>query len=52
MIFREKVMVFSQPGALPEGALRDVVSKVENLDMVDGPAAGGTGEAGSARLIH
>ena len=35
MIFREKVIVFSQPGALPEGALRDVVSKVENLDMVE-----------------
>ena len=35
MIFREKVMVFSQPGALPEGALREVVSNVENLDMVE-----------------
>ena len=35
MIFREKVVVFSQAGALPEGALRDVVSKVENLDMVE-----------------
>jgi thioredoxin 1 len=35
MIFREKVIVFSQPGALPEGALRDVVSKVENLDMAE-----------------
>lgn len=35
MIFREKVIVFSKPGALPEGALRDVVSKVENLDMVE-----------------
>ena len=35
MIFREKVVVFSQPGALPEGALRDVVSKAENLDMVE-----------------
>ena len=34
MIFREKVVVFSQPGALPEGALREVVSKAENLDMV------------------
>ena len=33
MIFREKVVVFSQPGALPEGALRDVVTKAENLDM-------------------
>ena len=35
MVFREKVIVFSQPGALPEGALRDVISKVENLDMVE-----------------
>jgi thioredoxin 1 len=33
MIFREKVVVFSQPGALPEGALRDVVTKAGNLDM-------------------
>ena len=35
MIFREKGVVFSQPGALPEGALREVVSKAENLDMVE-----------------
>jgi len=35
MIFREKVIVFSQPGALPEGTLREVVSKVETLDMVE-----------------
>ncbi|MDX2416098.1 MAG: thioredoxin family protein [Xanthomonadales bacterium] len=35
MIFREKVMVFSQPGALPESALREFVSKAENLDMVE-----------------
>ena len=35
MIFREKVIVFSQPGAVPEGALRDVVSKAENLDMIE-----------------
>lgn len=35
MIFREKVMVFSQPGALPEGALREIVKKVEDLDMVE-----------------
>ena len=35
MIFREKVVVFSQPGALPEGALREVVTKAENLDMVE-----------------
>jgi len=35
MIFRENVVVFSQPGAVPEGALRDVVSKAEKLDMVE-----------------
>ena len=35
MIFREKVIVFSQPGALPEGALREIIGKVESLDMED-----------------
>ena len=35
MIFREKVVVFSQAGALPEGALRDVVSKAQKLDMAE-----------------
>ena len=33
MIFREKVIVFSQPGALPEGALRQVADKAAELDM-------------------
>jgi len=33
MIFREKVIVFSQAGALPEGALREVVGKAGGLDM-------------------
>jgi len=33
MIFREKVIIFSQAGALPEGALREVITKAENLDM-------------------
>jgi len=35
MIFREKVIVFSQPGAVPEGALRDVITKAGNLDMAE-----------------
>lgn len=35
MIFREKVIIFSQPGALPEGALRDVIGKAADLDMND-----------------
>ena len=33
MIFRENIIVFSQPGALPEGALREVIGKVGELDM-------------------
>jgi len=35
MVFRENIIIFSQPGALPEGALRDVISKVGALDMDD-----------------
>jgi thioredoxin 1 len=35
MVFRGKVVVFSQAGALTERALREVVSKAENLDMVE-----------------
>ncbi len=33
MIFRENVLVFAQPGALPESALDDVISQVRALDM-------------------
>ncbi len=33
MIFREKIIIFSQPGALPEGGLRDVIVKAQELDM-------------------
>lgn len=35
MIFREKVIVFSQPGALPEGALREIIGKAKSLDMAE-----------------
>jgi len=35
MIFREKVIVFSRAGALPEGALREIIGKAEALDMVE-----------------
>ena len=34
-IFREKILVFMQPGALPEEALEDIISQVKNLDMDD-----------------
>ena len=33
MIFRENVIVFSQPGALPEAALEDLIGQVRALDM-------------------
>jgi thioredoxin 1 len=33
MVFREQVLVFSQPGALPASALDDLISKVRALDM-------------------
>ena len=33
MIFKEKVAVFSQPGALPEAALQDLVGQAKALDM-------------------
>ena len=32
-IFREKIMVFKQPGALPEATLDELISKVKTLDM-------------------
>ena len=33
MIFRENVLVFSQPGALPAAALDDLIGQVKALDM-------------------
>jgi len=33
MIFRDKVLLFQQAGALPEAALEQVISKVKELDM-------------------
>ena len=33
MIFRDKVAVFAQPGALPEVALEDLVRQTRELDM-------------------
>jgi thioredoxin 1 len=33
MIFRDQIIVFSQPGALPASALEDVVQKAQALDM-------------------
>ncbi|MFD1812901.1 thioredoxin [Rhodococcus gannanensis] len=33
MAFREGILVFSQPGALPPAALEDLVTQVQALDM-------------------
>ena len=33
MIFREKIIIFAQPGALPASALEQVVEKAKALDM-------------------
>ena len=33
MVFREQVIVFTQPGALPQGAFEQVVEKSKGLDM-------------------
>lgn len=31
--FKDQIGVFSQPGALPEQALRDLITQIETLDM-------------------
>ncbi len=33
MIFRDGIQLFAQPGALPKGALEDLLGQVRNLDM-------------------
>ena len=39
MAFRDGILVFSQPGALPESAFADLVEKVGELDMDEVRAA-------------
>lgn len=48
MIFRENVLVFSQPGALPAAALEDLIGQVRALDMVKVHEAVATQRAGAA----
>ncbi|KHJ70344.1 thioredoxin [Rhodococcus sp. Chr-9] len=35
MAFREGVLVYSQPGALPAPALEDLITRIEDLDMAE-----------------
>jgi thioredoxin 1 len=34
MMFRDQIIIFSQPGALPESMFRDIIQKASELDMV------------------
>ncbi len=33
MAFRDGILVYSQPGAMPQSALEDLIGKIEALDM-------------------
>ena len=33
MAFRDGVLLFNQPGALPDGALEELIGKIRDLDM-------------------
>ena len=33
MLFRDRVLLYSQPGALPEAALNDLITQAKALDM-------------------
>jgi thioredoxin 1 len=46
MIFRENVLVFSQPGALPAEALENLIEQVRALDMAEVHKAVAEHEAG------
>jgi thioredoxin 1 len=35
MVFREKVLLFSQPGALPASGLESIIKQVQELDMAE-----------------
>lgn len=49
MIFREQVIVFQQPGALPRGAVQDVLRQVRELDMTEVKRGARPHEADDAR---
>jgi thioredoxin 1 len=47
MVFREKVLLYSQPGAMPAAGLADLIDQVRNIDMADVHAAVAAEQAGS-----
>jgi len=52
MVFRDQIIIFSQPGALPQNALEQVIGKAKSLDMdvvrKEIQSQQGDGEAASA----
>jgi thioredoxin 1 len=48
MIFRDQIIIFSQPGALPESSLRELIGKAQELDMDQVRADLAQQQAGSA----
>lgn len=48
MAFKEGVLVFAQPGALPAPALEELITKVKDLDMDEVRASIAAAEAASA----
>lgn len=48
MVFREKVMLFSQPGALSAGQLNELLTKVKEVDMTKVHAEIAAAQNGSA----
>jgi thioredoxin 1 len=52
MAFRDGVLVFSQPGALPPTALNQVITAVRELDMDEVHAKIAEHEAAEAASAH
>ncbi len=52
MAFREGVMVFAQPGALPEAAVDDLIGQIRELDMDDVRAKIAEHDAGHDHAGH
>lgn len=48
MIVRDGVLLFNQPGMLPESALEDLIGQVAKLDMEEVVNSGATAEAAQA----
>ncbi len=52
MIFRDQIGIYSQPGALPEASLRDLIGQAMDLDMDDVRRQIEEGQAGDGDHQH